>query len=48
MNPMYANPTYHQHIFRNEFYQAITNSGSMTMAQWASDLASGQLDNLGP
>jgi hypothetical protein len=48
MNPMYTNPTYHQHIFRDEFYQAITNDGSMTMAQWASHLASGQLDNVGP
>jgi hypothetical protein len=29
MNAMYTNPTFHQHIFRNEFYQAITNNGSM-------------------
>jgi hypothetical protein len=47
-NPMYLNPTYHQHIFRNEFYNAIDNSGTKTMAQWASDLANGQIDNVGP
>ncbi len=47
-NPMYMNPTDHQHIFRDEFYKAITNDGSMTMAQWASDLVSGKLDNVGP
>jgi Pectinacetylesterase len=48
MNPMYMNPTDHQHIFRDEFYQAIDNAGTMTMAQWAADLAKGQLDNVGP
>jgi hypothetical protein len=47
-NPMYMNPSYHQHIFRNEFYQAIDNSGTMTMAQWASDFISGKLENVGP
>ena len=47
-NPMYPNPTYHQHIFRNEFYQAITNDGGTTMAQWASDFVSGKMELLGP
>ena len=44
-NPNYMNPTYHQHIFRDEFYQAITDDGGITMAQWASDFASGKLEN---
>jgi hypothetical protein len=48
MNANYMNPTFHQHIFRDEFYQAITNDGSMTMVQWASDFISGKLDNVGP
>ena len=48
MNTMYMNPSYHQHIFRDEFYNAITNDGSMTMAKWASDFISGKLDNVGP
>ncbi len=47
-NPNYMNPTYHQHIFRDEFYQAITNDGGITMAQWASDFASGKLEIVGP
>jgi hypothetical protein len=47
-NTNYMNPSFHQHIFRNEFYQAITNDGSITMAQWASDFISGKLENVGP
>jgi hypothetical protein len=47
-NPNYLNPTYHQHVFRNEFYQAITNDGGTTMAQWAADLISGTLHDVGP
>jgi hypothetical protein len=34
--------------FRDEFYQAITNSGTTTMAQWATDFVQGNLQNLGP
>ncbi|HEX4447339.1 MAG TPA: pectin acetylesterase-family hydrolase [Polyangiaceae bacterium] len=48
MNPMYMNPTYHQHIFRNEFYQAIDNAGTMTMAAWAQDFIDGKLEQVGP
>ncbi len=47
-NPKYLHPTYHQHIFRNEFYQAITNDGGTTMAQWTGDFVSGKIDLLGP
>jgi hypothetical protein len=47
-NPSYMHPTYHQHIFRDEFYQAITNDGTMTMAQWATDFVQGNLQNIGP
>ncbi len=47
-NPKYMHPTYHQHIFRNEFYQAITNDGGTTMAQWASDFVNDKIENLGP
>ena len=47
-NPNYMHPTYHQHIFRDEFYQAITNDGKTTMAQWATDFVAGQMDVLGP
>jgi hypothetical protein len=42
----YAN--YHQHIFRSEFYTVDTNSGSQTMAQWATDFLNGTLDIDGP
>ena len=48
LNSNYMNPTYHQHIFRNEFYQAITNDGGVTMAQWASDFVNGNLEIVGP
>jgi hypothetical protein len=44
----FPNPTYHQHIFRSEFYTADTNTGSTTMAQWTADLLAGNLQNLGP
>jgi hypothetical protein len=47
-NPNYMHPTYHQHIFRDEFYQAITNDGGTTMAQWATDFVQGNLEILGP
>jgi hypothetical protein len=48
MNPNYMTAANHQHIFRNEFYQAIDNAGTMTMANWASDFISGKMDNVGP
>jgi hypothetical protein len=48
MNANYMNPTYHQHIFRNEFYNAIDNAGTMTMAQWTTDFINGKLDQVGP
>jgi hypothetical protein len=47
-NPSYTNPTYHQHIFRSEFYQALTNDGGITMAQWASDFLGGKVEMVGP
>jgi hypothetical protein len=47
-NSAFPNPTYHQHIFRSEFYQAITNDGGITMSQWASDLVNGNLEIVGP
>jgi hypothetical protein len=47
-NPNYMHPTHHQHIFRDEFYQAITNDGGTTMAQWATDFVQGNLQILGP
>ena len=48
MNPKYMSSTNHQHIFRDEFYNAITNDGAITMAQWASDFVNGTLKNVGP
>ncbi|HTB72217.1 MAG TPA: pectin acetylesterase-family hydrolase [Polyangiaceae bacterium] len=48
MNANYMNPTYHQHIFRDEFYQAITNDGSITMAKWTADFLSGKGEIVGP
>jgi hypothetical protein len=47
-NPSYMNPTDHQHIFRDEFYKAITNDGGVTMAQWTADLLAGKPELLGP
>jgi hypothetical protein len=47
-NSKYMHPTYHQHIFRDEFYQAITNDGKTTMAQWASDFVNDKIENVGP
>lgn len=44
----FPNPTFHQHIFRQEFYQADTNDGGITMAQWTSNLLSGNLQVVGP
>jgi hypothetical protein len=48
MNPNFPNPTYHQHIFRSEFYTVDTDTGTQTMAQWTADLLSGTLDIDGP
>jgi|SRR5580704_238442 hypothetical protein len=47
-NSTFPNPTYHQHIFREEFYTADTNDGGLTMAQWTSNLLAGNLQNVGP
>jgi hypothetical protein len=47
-NPDYEHPTFHQHIFRDEFYEAITNDGGITMAQWTSDLIGGKVEIVGP
>jgi hypothetical protein len=47
-NPIYLNPTYHQHIFRDEFYQAITDDGGVTLASWAQNYVSGNLQIVGP
>ncbi len=40
--------SFHQHIFRSEFYTVDTNTGTQTMAQWTADLLSGKLDIDGP
>jgi len=47
-NVNYLNPTYHQHIFRDEFYKALTNDGGITMAQWTSDFVAGKPTIVGP
>jgi hypothetical protein len=47
-NPTFPNPTYHQHIFRSEFYTADTNDGGITMAQWTANLLAGNLQIVGP
>jgi hypothetical protein len=47
-NAAFPNPTYHQHIFRSEFYTADTNDGGITMAQWTSNLLAGNLQIVGP
>jgi hypothetical protein len=47
-NPNFPYANYHQHIFRSEFYTVDTNSGSQTMAQWATDFLNGTLDIDGP
>ncbi len=47
-NAAFPNPTYHQHIFRSEFYTADTNDGGLTMAQWTADLLAGNLQIVGP
>jgi hypothetical protein len=47
-NPNFPDPSFHQHIFRSEFYTVDTNSGTQTMAQWTADLLSGKLDVDGP
>jgi hypothetical protein len=50
MNSNFPNPTYHQHIFRSEFYTVDTNSGSLTMAQWMGNVLnlSSPLQVVGP
>jgi hypothetical protein len=40
------NPTYHQHIFRPEFFQVM--SGNMTIAAWAAGLVNGTVFDIGP
>jgi hypothetical protein len=47
-SPSFPYPTYHQHIFRQEFYEAVTDDGGVTMAQWAADFAAGKLETVGP
>jgi hypothetical protein len=47
-NPNFPDPSFHQHIFRSEFYTVDTNTGTQTMAQWTADLLSGKLDVDGP
>jgi hypothetical protein len=48
MNSNFPYPTYHQHIFRSEFYTVDTDTGTETMAQWAGDLLNGTAEVLGP
>jgi hypothetical protein len=48
MNSNFPYASYHQHIFRSEFYTVDTNTGSQTMAQWAADLLNGKVDLVGP
>jgi hypothetical protein len=48
MNSNFPDPSYHQHIFRSEFYTVDTNTGTQTMAQWTADLLNGTLDISGP
>jgi hypothetical protein len=48
MNANFPYPTYHQHIFRSEFYTVDTNSGTKTMAEWTADLLGGTLEIVGP
>jgi hypothetical protein len=47
-NPNYPNPTYHQHIFRNEFYEALDDKSTETLAKWTSDFMDGTLTVVGP
>jgi hypothetical protein len=47
-NSNFPYPTYHQHIFRSEFYTADTNDGGITMAQWTANLLAGNLQIVGP
>jgi len=47
-NSNFPNPTYHQHIFRSEFYTVDTDTGSVTLAQWTASLLAGDLQVLGP
>jgi hypothetical protein len=41
-----ANETFHQHIWRGRFYDA--SAGSESIAQWASKLVDGTLEQVGP
>jgi hypothetical protein len=38
--------TLHMHIFRDRFFQQL--AGSMTIAQWATDLVNGKVEDVGP
>jgi hypothetical protein len=40
------NPTYHQHIFRPEFFQVM--AGNMTIAAWSAALVNGTVSDVGP
>lgn len=39
------NPTFHQHLFRDSFYESLSGS---TVAKWASDLSTGKVQQVGP
>jgi Pectinacetylesterase len=41
----FPNPNYHQHLFRNAFYEAASGS---TIAQWADDFSHGKIQQVGP
>ena len=41
-----ANITYHQHIWRDRFYDA--SAGKLSIAQWTSNLLAGKLEQVGP
>ncbi|MGH7436177.1 MAG: pectin acetylesterase-family hydrolase [Polyangiaceae bacterium] len=47
-NTNFAYNSYHQHIFRSEFYTVDTNTGTETMAQWTAKLLAGTTEILGP
>lgn len=47
-SPAFPDPTYHEHIFRQEFYTADTNDGGVTMAGWTQNLLNGTAQILGP
>jgi len=41
-----ANITYHQHIWRDRFYEKA--SGNQSIAQWTSNFLAGKLEQVGP